>query len=77
MTETSESVRVDAPTREQKQKAITDWSGRRFAPPNGTTLPAITDELIEGEIFVLINSGASDQLYIYDKGINNWVTVGP
>lgn len=77
MAENTESVRVDSAVREQKQKQTTDWGGRRFVFPKGTTLPAVTADLIEGEAFVLVKAGASDQLYIFDKGINNWVTVGP
>lgn len=77
MTESTENVRKDAGVREDKQKQVTDWGGRRFVLPKGTTLPAITDDLIEGEVFIKVRAGASDQLYIFDKGINNWTTVGP
>lgn len=77
MAETTESVRSDAATRTKDQKELVDWGGRRLVIPKGTTLPAITDDLIEGEVFLLVKSAASNQIYTFDSGINNWVTVGP
>lgn len=76
MAEETESVRGDSASREVKQKEILDWSGKRVVLSRGTTLPAITGAL-PGETFILQRVGASDQLYIFDDGQNNWITVGP
>ncbi len=75
MAEEIESVRIDSATRDLKQKEIRDWSGKRFVPPRGTTLPAVIGAL-PSEMFVLIKSGGIDQLYIFDESLNNWSTVG-
>lgn len=78
MTENSENIRVDSQTREDKQRGVTDWGGRRFIAPKGTTLPAVTDDLIDGEVFVLIRgAGLKPQFYLFDEGLNKWSTVGP
>jgi hypothetical protein len=77
MAENTENVRGDSGVREDKGKQSTNWSGRKFVLPRGTTLPAVTAERESAEVFVLQKTGASDQLYIFDTGINNWVTVGP
>lgn len=77
MAEASESVRVDQQVREQKQKEITDWGGRRFVPPKGTTLPPVTNDLIDGELFMLVKGAGINQLYQFDESQDNWTTVGP
>ena len=77
MAEQTENIRKDSNTRDDKQQQKTDWSGRVFVPPNGTTLPPINDGRIDGEVFVKLREGAAHQLYIYNKGIENWVTAGP
>ena len=74
MAETTESVRRDSAKRGVEQKEIDDWSGRRVVLPRGTTLPATG---LPGEAFVLIKAGAQNQLYTYDDGMGQWVTVGP
>lgn len=81
MAETTEKVRKDSAVREQKQKEKSAWSGRTFAAPRGTTLPAVGNDRLPGEIFILEKSGSPDQFYIYDDDVGggnpNWVTVGP
>lgn len=75
MTETVESIRKDSAVRQVQQKEIVDWSGKRFVPPRGTTLPAMG---LPGEIFVLERtSPLRDQVYMWDAEYNNWSTVGP
>ena len=77
MAEVTENVRADSRTREDKQKEITDWGGRRLAIPTGTALPTVSDDLMAGEVFVLQKAAANDELYIYDTGAGAWVKVGP
>lgn len=75
MAEETESVRKDSAERQLKQKETVDWSGKRFVPPRGTTLPTTG---LPNEVFVLQRtSPLKDQLYMYDEEYNNWVTVGP
>lgn len=76
MAETKESIRGDSAQRQIEGKQINDWSGKRFVPPRGTTLPAISTAL-PGELFVLVKDADIDQLYIFDNSVNNWSTVGP
>lgn len=78
MAEQTESVRGDKGTREVKGQEVNDWSGRRVVLPTGTSLPAITNDLRDGEVFVKTpGSGTNPQMYVFDEDINNWVTVGP
>ena len=73
MTETTESVRKDSAKRGADKKEIIDWSGKRVVLPRGTTLPATG---LPSEIFVRLQAG-EDQLFIFDGGLDRWVTVGP
>lgn len=75
MAEQTERIRKDSSERQLNQKEIVDWSGKRFVPPRGTTLPATVGAL-PGELFALIKDAARDQLYQFDASENNWVTVG-
>ena len=74
MTETTESVRKDSSARQLEEKEIVDWSGKRFVPPRGTTLPSNPRE---SELFVKIVGGGRDKLLMYDAGIGSFQTVGP
>ena len=76
MAEESENVRRDRAERELRGKQVVDWSGKRVVLPRGTTLPPIPGAF-PGEMFVLQRAGNLDQLYLFDDGVNNWVTVGP
>ena len=77
MAETTESVRKDSAKREIEERAVVDWSGKRFVLPRGTTLPTTSGRL-PGEVFVLQKGSPNpDQMYIFDDTVNNWVTVGP
>lgn len=77
MGEETESVRVDRAKREQEGRERVDWGGKRVVFPHGSTLPAITADISESEVFILNKVGGADQMYVFDKGMNNWVTVGP
>lgn len=74
MAETTESVRQDSSRREDQQKEVTDWGGKRFKPPRGTTLPSTAQV---GEIFILENDNGKDRMYTYDSQEDAWSTVGP
>lgn len=74
MAEETESVRVDRAKRELEERERMNWSGKKVVLPKGTTLPSTGES---GEVFVLVKNAASDQMYIFDESINNWVTVGP
>lgn len=77
MAESTESVRGDKTTREKDQKEIIDWSGRRFVPPRVTSLPAVSTDLIDGEIVVLSKPSGDNEMYLFDFDQQQWVTVGP
>ncbi len=76
MAETNESVRKDSQRREDKQMAVTDWGGRRFIPPRGSTLPTVDGTQVDGEVF-MYTGGSKLQLYVYDETAGNWSTIGP
>lgn len=77
MAEETEAVRVDRNKREIEQRQRQSWGGKRVVFPHGSSLPAVTADVEESEVFILNKVGAADQMYIFDKGVNNWVTVGP
>ncbi len=74
MAEETESIRKDSAKRQVDPKTVNDWSGRRFIPPKGSTLPA---DGIDGEVFMLIKDAAPNQLYQYDESEGHWSTIGP
>ena len=74
MSESKQSIRRDSAARQIQEKEIVDWSGKRFVPPRGTTLPASG---LPAEIFVKVNAAAEDQLFVWDSNLDRWVTIGP
>ena len=74
MAESTESVRVDKGKRQIEERETMDWGGKAVILPRGSTLPPSG---IAGQVYVLTKAAGTDQLYIYDESVNNWVTVGP